>query len=73
MVTPATEERKQRMNAAIKILGSRQKMKYKRAVALLSFNLGITERKAKEYIHTLIEVDGIARDGDFIVKRKIGD
>lgn len=68
--TPAIEDRKQRMEIARKILVSRKKIDFSEAVALISFNLGITERKAKEYIGTLILVDGIRREGDKIVRGK---
>ena len=66
----ALEERKLRLSLAHKILLAKNKRSISEAVALLSFNLGITERKAKEYIDTLIAVDGIRYDGDFIVRGK---
>jgi len=67
--TPAVESRKERMTVALGILRSKNGIKFQKAVALLSYNLGVTERKAKEYISTLVEIDGIKRDGDFIVKK----
>ena len=69
----ALQERRLRVSTAHKILLSKPRRPIKEAVALLSYNLGITERKAKEYIDTLIAVDGIRYDGDFIVRGKSGD
>ena len=68
--TPAIQERRARLELARKILIGRKQVGYKKAVALLSYNLGITERKAKEYIDTLVQVDGIKREGDLVIRRE---
>lgn len=73
MRTPPVEERKRRMTAALKFLRSKTEMDYDHAVSLLSWNLGVTERKAKEYIKTLVNVDGIRKEGRKIVRVKPND
>jgi hypothetical protein len=67
---PASDRKRERIATALKILINKKKMTYKKAVALLCWNLGLTQAKAREYIDTLIEIDGIKRDGDMIVRRK---
>lgn len=68
--SPAVEQRRVRVALAHKILTTREKIDFEKAVALISYNLGITERKAREYIKTLIMVDGIKYDGRYIIKVK---
>lgn len=67
--TPAVQGRKERIDVTRKILTARKKTGYRKAVALVSYNLGVTDRKAKEYIETLLLVDGVVRKGDTIYKR----
>jgi len=59
MTTPAIEERKIRMKLAISILNSRDRIGYDDAVALLSFNLGLSKRKSIEYIEMIAIVRGV--------------
>jgi predicted transcriptional regulator len=68
--TPAVEDRRRRLDLARKILTARKKTEYRKAVAMLSYNLGVTERKAREYIETLLLVDGI-RKKDGIIERVV--
>lgn len=67
--TPAIEDRKRRLEFALKILRARKRTPMPKAVALLSFNLGLSDRKAKEYIKTLVQIDGIKLEKDQIVRR----
>jgi hypothetical protein len=64
----AIEDRKKRLAYAHKILTAKRKTPYKEAVAVISFNLGVTDRKAREYIDMLVLVDGVKRVGDNIVR-----
>lgn len=67
----ATEERRERMERARKLLVSLKDVTYIRALAMLSFNLGLSEFKAKEYIRTLKEVGGIRVENGYIYPPKI--
>jgi hypothetical protein len=64
----AIDARRARLSYAHKILLAKKRTHYKEAVAVISFNLGITDRKAREYIDTLLQVDGVRKEGDFIVR-----
>ena len=52
----AVTEKKHRMERALGMLKSMDEISYMKAVAILSFNLGLSEPKAKEYIRTFREL-----------------
>jgi len=63
--------RQKRMESALRIIQSRKSIPYSKAVALLAFNLGIREEKAREYIRILEKIDGFKiKDGIIINKKK---
>lgn len=64
------EEKKKRMAQALKILRAKKKLPYDKAVALLCWNLGIRQEKAREYIDTLVHIDGIKKSDGNIIRVK---
>lgn len=64
----AIADRKARLDYAHKILLAKASRPYKEAVAVISYNLGVTDRKAREYIDMLVMVNGVRRVGDNIVR-----
>jgi hypothetical protein len=59
------KSRKERIEKTNKILQDLMPIGYEKAIATISFNVGVTPSKAKEYIKILIELN------DWIVKDEI--
>jgi len=59
----AIEGRRQRLTLAMKILMAKKEMVYDEAITLISYNLGVTSRKAMEYIDTFISMGAIKKEG----------
>jgi hypothetical protein len=59
--------KKQRMEQALGMLKSMGEMEYTKAVAILSFNIGLSESKSKEYIRMFKELGRISVEGGIIM------
>ena len=67
------ENRKQRLTAALGIVKGLVPIEFVKAAGMISFNLGVTDDKAREYIRVLRESSQIVVEAGVVTMPKGGD
>jgi len=62
----SSNERKKRVSMILAILKSQGEIEKEKAIAQISFNFGLSERKVKEYIKLMIALDVIKEENGYI-------
>lgn len=60
------DKRRERINSALKFLKTLGRTEYKKAVAVISFNLGVRREKAIEYLNILRDCGSIKIEDGYV-------
>ena len=69
----AIEDRKNRVSSALGIIRKLSPIEFVKAAGVISFNLGVSNEKAREYIKVLKESGQIVVDGGMVSMPKGGE